>query len=97
MRGTTTMTEELMGDNAKGESHDPDCEKVKGVFEKWLEGAATKEDEDFLAEQSDECSPCFESVDKQRVFVQFLQASLRQPGTPASLADTIKSKIHQTA
>ncbi|GGK60500.1 hypothetical protein ACD591_12175 [Rufibacter glacialis] len=97
MMGTTTMTDELMGANASDESHEPDCEKVQGVFEKWLEGVATKEDEAYLSERADECSPCFDSVDKQRLFVKFLNASLRRPGTPASLVDSIKSKIHQTA
>ena len=97
MMGTTTMTDELMGANAPEESHESDCEKVQGVFEKWLEGVATQEDEAFLAERADECSPCFESVDKQRLFVKFLNTSLRRPGIPANLADTIKSKIHQTA
>ncbi len=91
------MSDELMGANASEESHEPDCEKVQGVFEKWLEGIATAEDEAFLAEQADECSPCFDSVDKQRLFVQFLNASLRRPGMPANLAESIKSKIHQTA
>ncbi|RNI26133.1 hypothetical protein EFB08_15050 [Rufibacter latericius] len=91
------MTEDLMGPNASDESHESDCEKVQGVFEKWLEGVATSDDEAFLAERADECSPCFESVDKQRLFVQFLNATLRRPGMPATLADTIKSRIHQTA
>ncbi|WP_205501679.1 hypothetical protein [Rufibacter psychrotolerans] len=91
------MSEDLMGASASDESHEPDCEKVQGVFEKWLEGVATKDDEAFLAELADECSPCFESVDKQRLFVKFLNASLRPPGMPATLVETIKSKIHQTA
>lgn len=95
--GTTTMTDELMGANASDESRESDCEKVQGVFEKWLEGVATSEDEAFLAERADECSPCFESIDKQQLFVKFLNASLRRPGTPATLADTIKSRIHQLA
>jgi predicted anti-sigma-YlaC factor YlaD len=91
------MTEEPMGSNTSDGSHESDCEKVQGVFEKWLEGVATTEDEAFLAERVDECSPCFESIDKQQLFVKFLNSSLRRPGIPANLADTIKSKIHQTA
>ena len=94
MMGTTTMTNEVKGAGATDENHEPDCEKVKGVFEKWLEGAATKEDEAFLAEQADECSPCFESIEKQQEFITFLKSALRRPGTPADLVNSIKSKIH---
>lgn len=91
------VTNEIMGGAPSEESHEPDCEKVVGVFEKWLEGKASEEDEAFLAEQADECSPCFESIDQQQLFVQFLNASLPRPGAPTNLVVTIKSKIHQTA
>jgi len=90
------MTEETMGGDAAEQNREPDCEKVKGAFEKWLEGAATKEDEAFLAEQADECSPCFENVEQQRQFVDFLKSALRRPGAPAKLVDSIKSQIHHT-
>ncbi|MGV3540949.1 MAG: hypothetical protein ACO1OQ_14130 [Rufibacter sp.] len=93
MMGTTTMTEEVNGGNATEESHEPDCEKVQGVFEKWLEGAATKEDEAYLAEKADECSPCFENLEQQQQFVTFLKEALRRPGAPSKLVDSIKSKI----
>lgn len=91
------ITNELMGDAPSEESHEADCEKVVGVFEKWLKGKATNEDEEYLAAQADECSPCFESIDQQQLFVTFLNKALSRPGTPASLVETIKSKIHQTA
>jgi hypothetical protein len=93
----THMTDELKSDASTEESHELDCEKVVGVFEKWLQGNATKEDEQYLAANADECSPCFESIDQQQVFVKFLNEALRRPGTPASLVETIKSKIHQSA
>lgn len=91
------FTNGLMGSTSSDGSQEQDCEKVVDVFEKWLEGNATLEDEAFLAEQADECSPCFETLGHQQVFVKFLKASLPRPGTPTSLVDTIKLKIHQTA
>lgn len=93
----TTITDEKMSGSASEENHSSDCEKVVNVFEKWLEGKASEADEEFLAEQADECSPCFESIDKQQQFVQFLNNALRRPGTPAALVDTIKTKIHHSA
>lgn len=93
----TTITEEMMGGSASEESHEPDCDKVVGVFEKWLEGKATLEDEEYLAEIASDCSPCFESIEKQRLFVDFLNQSLHRQGVPASLVDSIKLKIQQTA
>ncbi|MFC6998242.1 hypothetical protein [Rufibacter roseus] len=93
----TKVTDELMGGVSSEESHEPDCEKVVDTFEKWLKGKATQEEEAFLAEQADECSPCFESIDQQQLFVKFLNASLPRPGAPTNLVETIKSKIHQTA
>lgn len=93
----TEITESFKGNALSDQGQEQDCEKVVGVFEKWLKGNASEEDEEFLAAQADECSPCFENLDQQQLFVQFLNKALRRPGTPASLVETIKSKIHQTA
>jgi len=87
----------MSGAPSDDQRHDSDCDKVVGVFEKWLKGNATLEDEAFLAAQADECSPCFENIDEQQLFVKFLNTALARPGTPAALADSIKSKIYQTA
>lgn len=91
------ITNQLVSEAPSVESHESDCEKVVGIFEKWLKGKATDEDEEYLAAQTDECSPCFDSIDHQQLFVQFLNNALNRPGTPASLVENIKSKIHQTA
>ena len=71
-----------------------DCERVNTVLDQLIEGQPlTAEDEDYLFDHADDCSPCFDSIEKQRVFVGFLQQRVARPRIPASLHDAILARV----
>lgn len=71
----------------------PDCEKVATVLDKVESGQATHEDVEYLIDHANDCSPCFKSIEKQRLFVSFLQSSLQLKGVPSELAVAIRESI----
>lgn len=84
----------------EGPSHlrpDPeaDCEKVATVLDKVEADQATHEEVEYLIDHAQDCSPCFQSIEKQRLFIAFLQGTLRQKGVPAQLAAAIRETIQR--
>ena len=72
----------------------PDCERVNTVLDQLIEGqSVTMEDEDYLYDHATDCSPCFDSIDKQRVFVSFLNQRVARRPIPASLHDSILARV----
>jgi hypothetical protein len=75
----------------------PDCERVNTVLDQFIEGQpVTMEDEDYLYDHATDCSPCFDSIDKQRVFVNFLNQRVSRQPIPASLHDAILARVGAT-
>ena len=75
----------------------PDCERVNTVLDQLIEGqSVTMEDEDYLYDHATDCSPCFDSIDKQRVFVGFLNQRVSRRPIPASLHDAILARVGAT-
>lgn len=75
----------------------PDCERVNTVLDQLIEGqSVTMEDEDYLYDHATDCSPCFDSIEKQRVFVGFLNQRVSRQPIPASLHDAILARIGAT-
>lgn len=72
-----------------------DCEKIATVLEKVESGDVSAEEVEYLIDHAQDCSPCFSSIDKQRLFISFLQGNVRQRGVPASLAAAIRASIAQ--
>lgn len=72
-----------------------DCEKVASVLDKVAAGDASPEEVEYLLASAEDCSPCFDSIEKQRLFVSFLKGNLRQHGVPADLAAAIRQRIQQ--
>lgn len=72
-----------------------DCEKVASVLDKVATGDASPEEVEYLLASAEDCSPCFDSIEKQRLFVSFLKGNLRQHGVPADLAAAIRQRIQQ--
>ena len=72
----------------------PDCERVNTVLDQLIEGQpVTAEDEDYLYDHATDCSPCFDDIKKQQVFIGFLnQRVLRRP-IPASLHEAILVRV----
>jgi hypothetical protein len=71
-----------------------DCERVNTVLDQLIEGQpVAAEDEDYLYNHADDCSPCFDSIDKQKVFIGFLKQRVARPHIPASLHDAIMARV----
>jgi hypothetical protein len=84
-------------DYVSGASNEPDCDKVMEILDKMVEGYASYEEEVFFGNHAEDCSPCFADLEKQRVFIQFLNNTLKSKGVPHRLIDSIKTRIRKNA
>ena len=72
----------------------PDCERVNTVLDQLIEGhAVSEEDEEYLYDHATDCSPCFDDIKKQRVFVDFLNQRVSRQPIPTSLHDAILARV----
>ena len=72
----------------------PDCERVNTVLDQLIEGhAVTEADEDYLYDHATDCSPCFEDIAKQKVFIGFLNQRVTRRPIPASLHQSIMARV----
>lgn len=72
----------------------PDCERVNTVLDQLAEGhATTAEDEDYLIHHADDCSPCFDDIKKQRIFIDFLGQRLTRKTSPNHLPQAIMARL----
>lgn len=75
----------------------PDCERVNTVLDQLTEGQPiTAEDEDFLYDHGTDCSPCFDDIVKQQIFIGFLNARLGRKASPADLPQSIMARVYAT-
>lgn len=72
----------------------PDCERVNNVLDQLIEGQhLTAEDEDYLYDYATDCSPCFDDIEKQRIFIGFLNQRVTRHPIPAALHDAILARV----
>ena len=72
----------------------PDCERVNTVLEQLIEGQpVAAEDEDFLYDYASDCSPCFDDIKKQHVFIDFLNQRVSRRPIPTSLHEAILARV----
>lgn len=73
----------------------PDCDRVNIVLDQLLEGRVlTEEDEDYLIHHGEDCSPCFEDIKKQQVFIGFLNDKVGRRSAPMALPHAIMARLH---
>ncbi len=71
-----------------------DCERVNTILNQLAVGRQPSEaDEQYIVHHVDDCSPCFDSIEKQRVFIGFLMTHVGRKGAPNSLPQTIMSRL----
>ncbi|MCC2548297.1 hypothetical protein LJY25_17745 [Hymenobacter sp. BT175] len=86
---STTKTNE-----SEAPANGADCERVNTILDQLIVGTApSAEDEDYIISHADDCSPCFDSIDKQRIFVGFLTEHVGRKGVPTSLSQTILARV----
>ena len=74
--------------------NDSDCERVNNVLDQFIEGQpVSAEDEDYLYDHATDCSPCFDDIKKQHVFVDFLNQRVSRQPIPASLHQAILARV----
>ena len=72
----------------------PDCERVNTVLEQFSEGQpVSEEDEEYLYDHATDCSPCFDDLRKQQVFVGFLNQRVSRRPIPSSLHEAILARV----
>lgn len=74
-----------------------DCDKIATVLDKVEAGDVSPEEVDYLLDHAQDCSPCFSCIDKQRLFIAFVQGNVRHKGVPATLANAIRDSIAHEA
>ena len=94
MEATTTTTN-LLAPLAATLDNGADCDRVNIVLDQLLEGRVlAEEDEDYLIDHAEDCSPCFEDISKQRVFVSFLKQKVNTKSAPSALPHAIMARLH---
>ena len=94
MEATATTTN-LLAPLAATLDNGADCERVNIVLDQLLEGRVlTEEDEDYLINYAEDCSPCFDSIAKQQVFIGFLKQKVNRKPAPSALPHAIMSRLH---
>lgn len=94
MEATITKTNQL-ATFAATLDNGADCERVNIVLDQLLEGRVlAEEDEDYLINHADDCSPCFEDIKKQQVFVAFLKQKVSHKAAPSTLPHAIMARLH---
>ncbi|MBC6990894.1 MULTISPECIES: hypothetical protein [Hymenobacter] len=89
MKPTSTTTNQQAVD-----TNGPDCERVNTILDQIIVGQdPTLEDEEYFVNHAEDCSPCFDSLDKQRVFVDFINQRIGRKGAPESLSQNILARV----
>jgi len=93
MEATATTTN-LLAPLAATLDNGADCERVNIVLDQLLEGRVlAEEDEDYLIDHADDCSPCFEDIKKQQVFIGFLKQKVNHKLAPSTLPHAIMARL----
>jgi len=93
MEATATTTN-LLAPLAVTLDNGADCERVNIVLDQLLEGRVlAEEDGDYLIDHADDCSPCFEDIKKQQVFIGFLKQKVNHKLAPSTLPHAIMARL----
>lgn len=94
MKATATTTNSS-APLASAPDNEADCERVNIVLDQLLEGRVLAEDDaEYLVHYADDCSPCFDSIEKQKVFVNFLKQKVNHKRAPSALPHAIMARLH---
>ena len=72
----------------------PDCDRVNTVLDQLIDGhAVTMADEEYLYDHATDCSPCFDDINKQHVFVKFLNERVTRKPIPEHMHHSILAHV----
>lgn len=74
----------------------PDCDRVNTILDQIIVGQnPSAEDEDYFVNHAEDCSPCFDSLEKQQIFIDFLAQKVGRKGAPAALSQRILAQLQR--
>ncbi|MFD2246225.1 anti-sigma factor family protein [Pontibacter ruber] len=79
------------------EGHESDCDKTAHLLDLIIDGEASAEEQSFFTTHIEDCAPCFESHQKQKLLKNLVSGHLKRVIVPESLALSIKARIQETA
>jgi len=82
--------------NESAEGQETECEKVAHLLDLIIDGEASANEQAYFNNHIEECVPCFESHQKQKLLKGLVSGHLKRVIVPESLALTIKAKIQET-
>jgi len=89
----TTSTKQTNQSGAPVTS-DADCERVNTILDQIIVGQEpTAEDTEYFIHNAEDCSPCFDSIEKQQIFIDFLGQHLGRRKAPVALSNSILAKL----
>ncbi|MBG8552974.1 MULTISPECIES: hypothetical protein [Hymenobacter] len=82
-------------DQPAADANGTDCERVNTILDQIVEGRSpSEEDEDYFINHAEDCSPCFDTIEKQQVFIHFLGQHVGRKGAPSSLSESIMARLN---
>ena len=94
MDQSATTSTNMLAPVALSLDNGPDCERVNTVLDQLIEGQpVTAEDEDYLYDHASDCSPCFDDLKKQQIFIGFLKQRVSRRPSPVNLHGSILARV----
>ncbi len=82
--------------NVTEDGHESECDKIALLLDLMIDGEATSDEQSYFNTHIEECVPCFESHQKQKLLKGLVSGHLKRIIVPESLALSIKAKIQET-
>ena len=90
----TTSTNPAMQPMALAFGPETDCQHVNELVDHLAEGLPlTAADEEYLLDHRGDCSPCFDDIRKQHIFVEFVNARVARRVSPSALHGNILAQV----
>ncbi|MHC2992077.1 hypothetical protein OB13_10930 [Pontibacter sp. HJ8] len=78
------------------DGYESECDKIAQLLDLMIDGEASGEEQSYFNTHIEECVPCFESHQKQKLLKGLVCGHLKRVIVPESLALSIKAKIQET-
>lgn len=89
----TTSTKQTNQSEAPATSG-TDCERVNTILDQIIVGhEPTAEDTEYFIHHGEDCSPCFDSIEKQQIFIGFLGQHVGRRQAPQALSNSILARL----
>ena len=79
------------------DGHESECDKIAYLLDLMIDGEASTDEQSYFNTHIEECIPCFESHQKQKLLKGLVSGHLKRVIVPESLALSIKARIQETA